>query len=256
MWGHCCSAHRFRLAVTGAVASWAGWRIAFMVCSIGVFIGALLSMPVFKGYRPLVHNRKKHRLPHRSPQQQAGFPDDPRLRLAHVGNVRDAKLAGTVFLRPAGRERHGQGSRNRLGGHRRRLIVGIGTFSTAITGTLSDRLGRTRTITLVMCSSAFISFFFGWLINFNPYVTFAVGLVYGYLIVAESPVFSTGANRTGRPGLPGNSNGNAVPDRVLPRHDFTRPFSAGLSTFARTWQPLPGIRVDWGIAFATAGAAR
>src|SRR5512140_564320 len=39
------------LAVTGAVASLFGWRIAFIACSIGVYLGALLSLVVFKGYR-------------------------------------------------------------------------------------------------------------------------------------------------------------------------------------------------------------
>ncbi|HEY6837726.1 MAG TPA: MFS transporter, partial [Geobacteraceae bacterium] len=43
------------LAVTGTVAAAIGWRGAFVVCSAGVFVGALLSLIVFRGYRPAVH---------------------------------------------------------------------------------------------------------------------------------------------------------------------------------------------------------
>ena len=87
------------------------------------------------------------------------------------------------------------------------LLIGIGAFSTAITGTLSDRFGRTATITAVMLSSALLSFTFGWLINTNLPLTLAVGIAYGYLVVAESPVFSTGLTELVAPGYLGAAMG-------------------------------------------------
>ena len=43
------------LALTGAVASVAGWRVAILVCSAGVYLGAGLSLIVFRGYEPVRH---------------------------------------------------------------------------------------------------------------------------------------------------------------------------------------------------------
>jgi len=133
------------------------------------------------------------------------------------------------------------------------VIIGIGTFSTAITGTISDKLGRTRTITLVMSGSALISFVFGWLINVSPYLAFAVGLVYGYMIVAESPVFSTGLTELVAPGYLGAAMG--MQSLVGYSLGMISPTVFGWALdLCKGWQPLPGISIDWGIAFATAGA--
>ena len=40
------------LAVTGWLTGLYGWRTAFIACSVGVLCGALLSFPLFSGYRP------------------------------------------------------------------------------------------------------------------------------------------------------------------------------------------------------------
>jgi MFS family permease len=132
------------------------------------------------------------------------------------------------------------------------VIIGIGTFSTAITGTLSDILGRTKTIAIVMCGSAVFSFAFGWLVNTNPYLTFAVGIVYGYLIVAESPVFSTGLTELVAPGYMGAAMG--LQSLIGYSLGMISPTVFGWALdVCHGWQPWPGVNADWGIAFATAG---
>ena len=241
------------LAVTGAVASWAGWRVAFAVCSAGVFIGALISLPVFKGYRRLVHEPGETGFRTEIVKNKPAF-----LMILGYGSHMWEMYGMRSWLAPFfsallvgnGMAR---GVATGWGATAAAVIIGIGTFSTAITGTLSDRLGRTRTISLVMCSSACISFLFGWLINFNPYFTFAVGLVYGYLIVAESPVFSTGLTELVAPGYLGMAMG--MQSLIGYSLGMISPTVFGWALdLCKNWQPLPGIRVDWGIAFATAGA--
>ena len=86
------------LAVTGWLTGLAGWRIAFICCSVGVCIGALLSVILFRGYRPVITRRQRpaSRRGHQKPPCPA---DDPRLRFAHVGDVRNAQLAGPLLYR-------------------------------------------------------------------------------------------------------------------------------------------------------------
>jgi len=240
------------LALTGAIASFAGWRTAFIVCSIGVYIGALLSVPIFKGYRPVLHRT-----------EDTGFRTEvltnkpALLMILGYGSHMWEMYGMRSWLAPffaALLMSHGMTQRVATGwaASAAAVIVGMGAFSAAITGTLSDRLGRTRTITLVMCSSAFISLFFGWLINSNPYVTFAIGLVYGYLTAAESPVFSTGVTELVAPAYLGTAMG--MQSLIGYSLGMISPTVFGWALdLCKTWQPWPGIRVDWGIAFATAG---
>lgn len=132
------------------------------------------------------------------------------------------------------------------------VMVGIGAFSTAITGTISDRCGRTATVSLVMFASALFSFAFGWLINTNIWLTLAVGLVYGYLIVAESPVFSTGLTELVAPGYLGAAMG--LQSLIGYSMGMVSPtvFGWALDSF-KGWQPWPGVKGEWGIAFITLG---
>jgi MFS family permease len=132
------------------------------------------------------------------------------------------------------------------------VIIGIGAFSTAITGYMSDKLGRTRTITLVMLASALCSFIFGWLINVAPYLPLAFGLVYGYLIAAESPVFSTGLTELVAPAYLGTAMG--MQSLIGYSAAMVSPTVFGWALdLCKGWQPWAGIDADWGVAFATAG---
>jgi MFS family permease len=132
------------------------------------------------------------------------------------------------------------------------MIVGVGAFSTAITGELSDRIGRTKTISIVMAASASISLIFGWLINVSPWLTLAVGFIYGYLIVAESPVFSTGLTELVTPAYLGAAMG--IQSLVGYSLGMISPtvFGWALDLY-KGWEPVPGVNGEWGIGFATCG---
>ena len=103
-----------------------------------------------------------------------------------------------------------------------------------------------------MFGSAALSFLFGWLINVNLYLTFAVGIVYGYLIVAESPVFSTGLTELVAPAYLGAAMG--LQSLVGYSLGMVSPTVFGWALdICHDWEPLPGVSADWGVAFATAG---
>jgi MFS family permease len=240
------------LAVTGAATAGLGWRLAFAGGSVGVFIGALLSFPVFRGYRPVVHDRFV-----------AGFRTEivtnrPAFLMilgygAHMWEMYGMRnwLASffTAVLLGHGMVR---GAATGWAATAAALIVGIGTIATAVTGTLSDRFGRTRTVTLIMLGSAVFSFVFGWLVHLHPGIVFAIGLVYGYLIVAESPVFSTGLTELVAPAYLGTAMG--LQSLIGYTLGMISPTVFGWALdICRGWEPLPGVDADWGIAFATAG---
>lgn len=240
------------LAVTGWLTGIYGWRIAFIVCSIGVCIGALLSFPLFSGYRP-------------APRigTEAGYTGEviknrPALLMilgygAHMWEMYGMRSWLAPFFSSAlvgwGFE---TARATGLASSIAAIMIGIGAFSTAITGTLSDRFGRTATISAVMFSSSALSFLFGWLINTSLPLTLAIGLVYGYLVVAESPVFSTGLTELVAPGYLGAAMG--LQSLIGYSMGMISPtvFGWALDTF-RDWHPLPGIHAEWGIAFACIG---
>ncbi|ACM21640.1 membrane protein, major facilitator superfamily [Geotalea daltonii FRC-32] len=240
------------LAVTGAVTSLAGWRWAFIVCSIGVYCGAALSLIVFKGYHPTVHVASEQGFRGEVLRNKPAF-----LMILGYGSHMWEMYGMRSWLAPfftAALVGHGiaKGIATGWAATAAAVIIGIGTFSTAITGTLSDILGRTRTIFIVMCGSAMLSFTFGWLVNVNPYLTFAVGIVYGYLIVAESPVFSAGLTELVAPGYMGAAMG--LQSLIGYSLGMISPTVFGWALdLCHGWQPWPGIDADWGVAFATAG---
>lgn len=241
------------LAVTGWLTGIYGWRIAFIMCSIGVCIGASLSFPLFAGYRP-------------APRacSEAGYTGEvlknrPALLMilgygAHMWEMYGMRSWLAPFFTSAligwGFEAvRATGLASTIAA----ILIGIGAFSTAITGTLSDRFGRTFTVSVVMFSSAILSFLFGWLINTNLPLTIVIGIIYGYLIVAESPVFSTGLTELVAPGYLGAAMG--LQSLIGYSMGMISPtvFGWALDTF-RDWQPIPGIHAEWGVAFACIGA--
>ncbi len=241
------------LAFTGWMTGLYGWRIAFMACSGGVFCGALLSLPLFRGYQPQA----------RPSCSSSNFSSEviknrPALLMilaygAHMWEMYGMRSWLAPFFTTAligwGVK---SGQATGFAATIAAVMVGIGAISTAITGTLSDRFGRTLTISLVMLASTLISLCFGWLINTSLWLTLAVGLVYGYLIVAESPVFSTGLTELVAPGYLGAAMGlQSLIGYSLAMISPTV-FGWALDTF-RGWQPLPGINGEWGIAFASLG---
>lgn len=240
------------LAVTGWLNDLLGWRTAFICCSVGVVIGALLSFPLFSGYTPTRHA-----------DSNAGYCGEvlanrPALYMilgygAHMWEMYGMRSWLAPFFTSAligwGT---GAARATSLAATIAAVLVGIGALATALTGSLSDRLGRTRTITLVMLGSCAISFTFGWLINSNLWLTLAVGIAYGYLIVAESPVFSTGLTELVIPGYLGAAMG--LQSLIGYSLGMISPTVFGWALdVCKNWEPYPGVKGEWGVAFATVG---
>jgi len=241
------------LLVTGTAASLAGWRTAFVICSAGVFIGVFISLLVFRDYRSTPLSR-----PPDETYMTAVVKNRPAMLMifgygSHMWEMYGMRSwLAPFFTATLIQYGFAGGKATGWGATASALIVGVGTFSTAITGGLSDRIGRTKTISIVMAASASISLIFGWLINFSPWFTLAAGLIYGYLIVAESPVFSTGLTELVTPAYLGAAMGfQSLVGYSLGMISPTV-FGWALDLF-KGWEPVPGINGEWGIGFATCG---
>lgn len=241
------------LLVTGSLTPLTGWRTAFIICSVGVLFGTLTSLPVFRGYSRTVYPETTT-----DTYLNAVVKNRPAMLMilgygAHMWEMYGMRSWLAPFF-TANLLQYGLTGSNatRWAATFSALIIGIGTVATAVTGTLSDRIGRTRTISLVMTASALLSFSFGWLINASPYLTLIIGLIYGYLIVAESPVFSTGLTELVPPSFLGSAMG--IQSLVGYSLGMISPtvFGWALDLF-KGWQPSSGIYGDWGIGFATCG---
>ncbi|MFQ5794336.1 MAG: MFS transporter [Candidatus Bipolaricaulia bacterium] len=87
---------------------------------------------------------------------------------------------------------HSMASANALGGLIAFLIVAVGAPASAFAGILSDKLGRTLVAGLFLVVSGVISLIYGFLALAPLAVIVIIGLIYGFAIVGDSPVFSTG----------------------------------------------------------------
>lgn len=68
----------------------------------------------------------------------------------------------------------------------------MGLVATSTGGWLSDRWGRTTVILMMLTISSACSFTFGWLTTAPLLVLLAVGVIYAFSAIGDSPVFSTG----------------------------------------------------------------
>jgi MFS family permease len=240
------------LAVTGWLSSAFGWRAAFIACSAFVYAGAAISLLVFRGYRPTLHPKVKNGLATQTLGNRPallmimGYASHMWEMYGMRGWIAPFFTASFVSYGLA------KGAASGWAATAAAVVIGVGAFSTALTGSLSDRLGRTRTIAVVMALSACCSFLFGWLINWHPAFSMLCGLAYGFLVSAESPVFSTALTELVTPAYLGAAMG--MQSLIGYSFGMISPTVFGWALdLCHGWKPFGQFSMDWGIAFATAG---
>ena len=240
------------VALTGWTAARYGWQIALFASTLGPILGAVVPALILKRLaekrsRPEGIKFKKEVLTNRPALLMiAGYT-------AHVWELEGMRAWTPAFLVAclvaAGLTKD---HAIRTGASFSSLILFMGVFSTGIAGYLSDRLGRTAVIMVTMAMSISISFVFGWLIG-GPLVWILIlGLLYGFSVIAESPVFSSGLSEVVSPqslgtalglrSLVGFGIGAIAPTAFGVVLDLTNP-TGTIGDYVRTW----------GFAFAALG---
>jgi MFS family permease len=120
-------------------------------------------------------------------------------------------------------------------------------------GILSDRLGRAKVIVLAAGISTLCSFLFGWSIGWPFFLVIALGLVYAFFVLGDSPVLSAGLTEVvqtsylgaayGLRSLLGFGAGSLSPMLFGAILDWTNPGAAG------------GQYAVWGWAYGNLGIA-
>ena len=84
-------------------------------------------------------------------------------------------------------------------------VVAVGGIGCAVAGRVADRLGRTTLTITAMAVSGSCAVAIGLLFGAPPPLTFALGLVWGVSVVADSAQFSAAITELGPPGTAGSA---------------------------------------------------
>jgi MFS family permease len=194
------------LLLTGEVLARAGWRWALVAASLGPVLGAGAAAWTVHGMPTRVHPRGVGQ----------GFSSEVlrnpgALLLTAAYTCHSWELLGMWAWTPAflsaALMRGGQELGTATGGGARlsALFHLTGFLASATTGALSDRLGRTTVILGMLAVSTACSLAFGWLIAAPFWLLLAVGLVYGFSAVGDSPVLSVALTEAVAPPLLGSA---------------------------------------------------
>ncbi|HUG35918.1 MAG TPA: MFS transporter, partial [Candidatus Limnocylindrales bacterium] len=148
--------------------------------------------------------------------------------------------AGSEFTRAAG-----------LGSYMTSLFHLTGVFASVVAGVLADRLGRTPVIFGMASLSMLCSFAFGWLIGGPVWIVVAIGLVYGFTAIGDSPIYSTSITEVVQPAY----RGAALALRSLAGYGAGAAAPLVFGALLDLHGGVQAGRIGWGWAFATLGFA-
>jgi MFS family permease len=239
---------------TGWIAASHGWAVAFVITALGPVLGGIIPYFILRGLPDQKAEAEERRF------KKELLSNKPALLMitgytAHVWELEGMRAWTSAFL-VACLLAAGSTKSNALqtGATLSSAIFFMGVFSTGIAGYLSDRWGRTVIIIVMMIASILCSFSFGWMIGGPVIWIVLVGLCYGFTVIAESPVFSTGLTEVISPNylgtalsirsLVGYGVGVLVPTVFGAFLDWTNP--AGI-------EKELGYLPNWGWAFTMLG---
>jgi MFS family permease len=178
------------LFYVGGLATRIGWRVTM----VGVGVAELLGAVVFARGVPAL------------PASSAGgktsryisdvLTNRPAVRVIGAYTAHNWELFGmwgwTAPFMVALLQARGTGEAAALtwGGILAAISVAIGGVGAAVGGRLSDRIGRARAARALLGMSFLCSATFGWLFHAPLVIIVAVGLIYGIVVVADSPAYS------------------------------------------------------------------
>jgi MFS family permease len=241
------------LFYVGGLATLIGWRSTMAVVGVAEILGAL----VFALGVPATPQLTEGGQPSRYVADV--LTNRPALRVIGAYTAHNWELFGmwgwtapfmVALLRARGTA---EASALTWGGILAAITVAIGGLGAAVGGRLSDRIGRARAARVLLGMSCLCSATFGWLFHAPLALVVAVGLIYGIVVVADSPSYSASLMEL----VPPRSLGGAFSLQMLFGWTVTA-ISPALfgATLDLTRQIHAGNEmIRWGIAYAVLAVA-
>lgn len=231
-------------AATGAMLSSLGWRNTYLVTSLSGSAVIPLICVLLCGSPPI---GRRTRQPTTTARLRIGGSVWLMILgyVAHMWEMYGARSwLATFLVGVLMRAGHDLTSASAKAAGISSIMVTLGAMSTAVAGYLSDRWGRTRTVSLIMLCSMACSLLLGWLKDTALALVLVVTFFYGLVLNAESPVFSTGITEL------------TPPDRLgvaMMMQSFTGFMIAAVSPLVFGWVLDVAGANSWGIAFSLLG---
>lgn len=246
-------AYVLSLSLSGLTIPAGGYKLSFFVTCLATLLGGILSWITLAKTRETVVARQRQQS-----FRKEVLSNKPAMLYMGAYTFHCWELLGMWAWAPAfmtaclmaqgaeGLNAAGMGAYITAGFHLSGLVA---SFSM---GSLSDRLGRARVILVLAGLSTLCSFVFGWTIGLPFAVIVAVGVVYNFTSLGDSPVLSAGLTEVVTPSYLGAAFGlrsllgfgaGAISPVVFGAIlDWTNPQGAGQTYYA-----------NWGWAFVSLG---
>jgi MFS family permease len=180
------------LLVSGAAVAWGGYPLAFSVSAGGPVLGVVVTWFALRRTPNVVHPRREG-----ARFGTAVLKNGPAMRLIAGYTFHSWELLGMWVWTPAFIAAvfaiSGAGSIRavELAAYVSASFHLMGLVASSSMGRLSDGLGRRLVLVGLAATSAACSLAFGWLIGMPLAIVFAVGALYGFTALGDSPVLST-----------------------------------------------------------------
>jgi MFS family permease len=246
-------AYVLSLSLSGLTLPTGGYKLSFLVTGLATILGGVLSWITLAKTPELAITRHKQQsfrvevLSNRPAMLFMGAYTAHCWELLGMWAWAPAFMTACLIAQGAeGVNATGVGAYITAGFHAAGLVASLSM------GSLSDRLGRARVILVLAGISTLCSFVFGWTIGLPFLVVVAVGIVYNFASLGDSPVLSAGLTEVvtasylgaafGLRSLLGFGAGAISPVVFGAILDWTNPHGAGQTYYAH-----------WGWAFVSLG---
>lgn len=240
------------LVLAGVAIPLGGYRLAFVLIGLGPVVGGVLAWIALRTTPNVVTERA-----HDQRFKGAVLTNRPALLVIAGYTFHSWELLGMWTWTPAflaacfvatGSEPTRAAG---LGPYLTSAFHVTGTFASLVAGAFSDRWGRTPVIFAMASLSAACSLVFGWLIGGPIWMVVAVGLLYGFTALGDSPIYSTAITEVVAPAY----RGAALALRSLAGYGAgaAAPLIFGAILDARGGSAAGGSA--WGPAFGSLGLA-
>lgn len=181
------------LGISGAALPWGGYRAAFILTCLGPLVGSLLAWITLASTPNKVFPRHREQRFSREVLRNRSVVLFITAYVLHSWELLGMWTWTPAFLSACLMVRGSEASAAAGGGaHIVGLFHFMGMLASLSMGTLSDRLGRAPVILVVGSISAACSFAMGWLIGFPLFLIGAIGMIYAFSAIGDSPILSAG----------------------------------------------------------------